>query len=196
MFPRGFKTWCENVAIRQRRELRLSPVDPLDPWGLARHLRVTVWRAEEVPGLDPRSLRVLTREDPDSWSAVTLRVGDRHVIILNSAHSGGRPASNLTHELAHVLLDHAPARVDVSEDGLLMLNTYGREQEEEANWLSGCLLLPREALMLIRRQGLDPQIAAKRYGVSLDMLQYRLNVTGIDTQLARARRWGRGPGGR
>jgi len=196
VFARGFKTWCENVAVRQRRELGLDPVDPLDPWALARHLKVTVWRADEVPGLDARSLRVLLREDPDSWSAVTLRVADRHVVVLNSAHSGGRPASNLTHELAHILLDHTPARVDVSADGLLLLNTYGREQEEEARWLSGCLLLPRDALMLIRRQGLAADSAAKRYGVSLDMLQYRLNVTGVDTHLTRTRRWTRRRGGR
>jgi hypothetical protein len=51
-------------------------------------------------------------------------------------------------------------------------------------------------LMFIRRQGLAADAAAKRYGVSLDMLQYRLNVTGVDTHLARTRRWTRRPGGR
>lgn len=190
MFKRGFKSWCENVAIQQRRELNLRSVDPLDARLLAKHLGIQVWSAEQVPGLDPESLRTLLREDPDSWSAVTICVGSKDLIILNSSHSGGRPASDLTHELSHILFGHEPARVDVTEDGLLMLNMYDRKQEEEANWLAGCLLLPRDALMLIRRERMDLKIAAKRYGVSPEMLQYRMNVTGVDYQLGRARRKG------
>ena len=188
MFRRGFKSWCENVAIQQRRELGLARGDPLDPWNLAQHLGVVVWNVEDVPGLDPRCLQILVRDDPDSWSAVTLTVETHQLIVLNSAHSGGRPASDLMHEISHIILDHKPARVDVSEDGFLLLNTYDRGQEEEANWLSGCLLVPREAALLIRRNGTDLRVAAKAYGVSLQMLDYRLNVTGVDAQLSRARR--------
>lgn len=188
MFARGFKSWCENVAVQQRRDLGLSRGDPLDPWKLAQHLGVIVWNVDEVPGLDPRWLQILVRDDPDSWSAVTLSIETQRLMVLNSAHSGGRPASNLTHEVSHILLDHVPARVDVSEDGFLMLNTYDRVQEEEANWLSGCLLVPRDAALLIRRNGTDLRAAAKAYGVSMDMLDYRLKVTGVDAQLSRAKR--------
>jgi len=195
VFARGFKSWCENVALRQRRELRLAPNDPLNAWSLAKHLGIIVWKVEEVPGIDPKWLRILLKEDPDSWSAATLRNGDRHAIIMNSAHSKARQASDLMHEQAHILLDHAPARVDVSEDGLLMLNSYGREQEEEAGWLSGCLLLPRAALIRIRAKQLGPAEAVKEYGVSLDMFQYRLKITGVDTQLERTRRGCRTPRG-
>ena len=56
MFTRGFKSWCENVALQQRRELTLHPIDPLDPRTLAEHLNILVWKAEEVPGLDPKVL--------------------------------------------------------------------------------------------------------------------------------------------
>jgi hypothetical protein len=45
------------------------------------------------------------------------------------------------HELAHVIIGHEPARVDVTEGGSLILNTYNREQEDEADWLAGCLSL-------------------------------------------------------
>ena len=189
MFARGFKSWCENVSSHQRRDLGLAPNAPLDAWALAKHLGIIVWKAEEVPGIDPKSLRILLREDPESWSAATLRIRDRHAIIVNSTHSKARQASDLTHEQAHILLDHTPARVDVSEDGLLMLNSYGREQEEEAAWLSGCLLLPRDALITIRAKRLAPAEAAKAYGVSLDMLKYRLKVTGVDAQFQRAQRY-------
>ena len=188
MFARGFKSWCENVATHQRRELDLTPTDPIDAFALAKHLGIIVWRAEEVPAINPQTLKVLLKEDPESWSAVTLYLGNQHVIIMNSAHSKARQASDLMHELAHILLDHSPARVDVSDDGLLMLNTFSREQEEEAGWLSGCLLLPREALIRIRGERMAPVEAARKYGVSRDMLQFRLRVTGVDTQMARARR--------
>jgi Zn-dependent peptidase ImmA (M78 family) len=78
--------------------------------------------------------------------------------------------------------------VDVSEDGLLVLNTFDQIQEEEANWLAGCLLLPRDALMLIRRHGMDLKVAAKRYGVSFDMLRYRTGITGVNYQFGVVRR--------
>lgn len=89
------------------------------------------------------------------------------------------------HELAHILLGHDPARVDVAEDGSLVLFTYDTDQEDEAKWLAACLLLPRAALLVIRKQGGDLKSAAKDYGVSQVMLQYRLNVTGVGHQMRR-----------
>lgn len=182
MFFRGFKSWCENVAVQVRKELALQPVDLLNPTLLAECLGVGIWTPKQIPGLDEKSLRILLKEDADSWSAVTLSVRSKDLIIVNSSHSKARQASDLTHELSHILIGHEPGRVDISEDGLLILNTYNRTQEDEANWLAGCLLLPRELLVLIRRQQVDLKVAAKKYGVSSDMMRFRLNVTGVDRQ--------------
>lgn len=188
MFNRGFKAWCENVALQHRRELKLKPLDPLPPRRLAQLLDVLVWNAEEVPGLDASSLSVLLNKDPDSWSAVTLSGGPKDLVILNSAHRGGRPASNLMHELAHLLIGHEPARVDVSSDGILMLNTYNAQQEQEATWLAGALLLPRPALMHIRHTRMTTPTALATYEVSQQMFDYRMRMSGVDLQLRRARR--------
>lgn len=188
MFSRGFKSWCENVSLQQRRDLKLGTTDPLDPWRLARHLGVMVWAPEQVPNLSGDALRILLVEDASSWSAVTLSVDTRDLILLNSAHTGARPASNLMHELAHILIGHTPARVDVSEDGLLILNTYNKDQETEATWLAGALLLPRGVLMLIRQSSMTNERAMKTYTVSHEMLNYRFRMTGVDVQLRRARR--------
>lgn len=176
MFERGFKSWCERVAVTQRSELNLQPTDALDARRLASHLGVIVWTADQVPELDFKYLSVLIREDPDSWSAITLCTGARDLIILNPVHSEGRLASDIMHELAHIILGHEPARVEVSKDGFLILSTYNKEQEEEAKWLSGCLLLPREALLFIRRSGLSAEMVAAKYGVSVAMLTFRQNV--------------------
>jgi len=90
------------------------------------------------------------------------------------------------HELSHLLIGHSPVRVDISQNGALLLNTYDKKQEDEAAWLSGCLLLPREALLLIRKRRMTLQAAAREYEVSLRMLNYRMGVTGVDYQIARA----------
>ena len=67
------------------------------------------------------------------------------------------------------------------------LRTYNEEQEEEANWLGGCLLLPRDALIAIKRRGRPDGDACAEYGVSPAMLRFRYNVTGVETQLRRTR---------
>ena len=186
---RGFKTWCETTAGHYRTGLGLKPEDPLNPTNLAAHLGVVVWRPEEVPGLSENSLQRLTNHDSDSWSAVTIRVGDTNLAIVNSAHAPTRQRSSLSHEIAHLILDHEPSRIDLSPAGHLLLSSFEREQEEEANWLSGTLLVPRAGLMIAYGSTQDPGILANRFGVSVDMLNWRLRMTGVATQARRAHKW-------
>jgi Zn-dependent peptidase ImmA (M78 family) len=95
--------------------------------------------------------------------------------------------SDFMHELSHLILAHTAARVDVSADGVLLLSTHDRAQEDEANWLSGTLLLPREALLNIRKKQISDEVACRTYGCSQDMLTYRLRMTAVDLQLKRSR---------
>ena len=192
MFKRGFKSWCENISVALRAELELAAADALDPRKLATHLDIVVWKLEEIPGIPPECVAVL-RSDSDSWSAATVCAGMRYAVILNSSHSPARMNSDFMHELSHLVLAHTPARVNVSSDEMLLLSTYNRAQEEEANWLSGALLLPRDALFHIRRERLTDEQACPVYGCSKDMLSFRFRVTAVDLQLTRSyRRSGRG----
>ncbi len=187
MFERGFKTWCEKYAIDTRHELNLKPSDPLDPRELASKLNIRVWTPEQVPGLSPEALQILLRNDgksPSCWSAVTLVVGTRIVVVLNSSHSKGRQSSDLMHELSHRIRGHATHDMEASSAGIMLLNAYDKKQEEEADWLSGCLLLPREALVWIKNNRVDPHEAAQMFGVSKRMLDYRLAMTGVNRQYA------------
>ena len=77
MCARGFKTWCETIALQHRRALKLRPTDPLKPQAVAASLGVPVYGIEEVQGLDTQVLHILLHEDPDSWSAVTITTGGR-----------------------------------------------------------------------------------------------------------------------
>lgn len=187
MFERGFKTWCEKYAIDTRRELNLKSSDPLDPRELATKLSIRVWIPEQVAGLSADSLQILLRNDgksPSCWSAVTLVVGTRIVVVLNSSHSKGRQSSDLMHELSHRIRGHETHNMEASAAGIMLLSAYDKKQEEEADWLSSCLLLPREALVWIKNNRLDSNEAAKLFGVSMRMLNYRLSMTGVSKQYA------------
>lgn len=186
-FPRGFRTWCENVSLQYRKEMNLEPVDPIDAWALAKKLNVTVLRAQEVPGIARETLDVLIKEDPESWSAATLCFGGAYMIILNPMNSIGRTNSDLTHELAHILIGHDAARIDITPDHMLMLQNYDMQQEAEADWLAGCLLLPRTALLHLRKKGMEKTDAIRIYGVSRAMFDYRIGTTGVDRQISRMR---------
>src|SRR4051812_41381355 len=118
LFRRGFKTWCETVAAQKRRSLKVPPTGPLDPRLLAKDMGVVVVYVEQVPNLAPGTIEQLTRDDPDAWSAVTVCWKSRYLIVMNSAHSAARQASSLAHELAHLIIGHKPARLDVTPDGL------------------------------------------------------------------------------
>lgn len=187
MFERGFKAWCERYSVEKRQALGLPAHAPIDARALAVHLGVRVWTPSDVPGLSAEAIAVLLRNDgttASDWSAVTLVVGSKVVVILNSSHSPARQASDLTHELAHRIRGHEAKEVNVSPDGFMLLSSYEKAEEEEADWLSGSLLLPREALAFIKRRGLDAATACAEYGVSSRMLQYRVSMTGINRQYA------------
>ena len=65
----------------------------------------------------------------------------------------------------------------------MALRTHNEEQEEEANWLAGCLLLPRAALVTVRRTMRSDEEICFKFGVSAAMLRFGLNVTGVDAQM-------------
>lgn len=181
---RGFKSRCEEISRSLRFELGLKTIDPLSAEDLASHLGVLVLPISEL-GLPPGDFRQLTEIDADSWSAITVSAFGRDAIIVNPCHRGGRYSSDLMHELAHLILGHRPSTVFFVGDGELALRGYSPTAEEEANWLSATLLLPRDALAHIKRRQASSQRACKDYGVSQQMLKFRSDVTGVTRQFNR-----------
>lgn len=180
----GYKAWCERYAADTRQKLGLPPTSPLSPRDLAAHLGIRVWTPADIPGLPEMTRKILLRNDgtPSCWSAVTLVVGEKTLVILNSTHSLARQASDLMHELAHRILNHEPEEMSISSEGLLLLKAYDKAQEEEADWLAGVLLLPRDALVDVRRRGMPDEAVIARYGVSKRMYTYRMSMTGVSRQ--------------
>jgi len=186
---RGFKAWAERTSTSIRTELGLSKTAPLQPARLAEHLDVVLWTCADVPGITSDILQQLSVNDPWGWSAVTVTVNGRVIVVYNDRKSSGRQASDITHELAHVILSHDPATVILSESIDLSMRTFDQKQEDEANCLAWALLLPRDALFEARKRRLPLTSIASEFGVTETLVQYRIRMTGIDVQLQRRRRF-------
>ena len=188
---RGFKSWCENASGQYRSHLGLDLGDRLEPRDLACHLGVLVRTPHELPGLSSQSIRQLTVVAFDSWSAVTVAGGGKNLVIINSAHARTRQRSSLAHELAHIILNHRPSTTSVSDEGILFRDRYDTEQEDEAEWLGGALLLPRDGLLGVYRRTSSSEAIGRIFGVSTKLVDWRLRTTGILVQAKRAGQWRR-----
>ncbi|SRR6266571_1339858 len=186
MAIRGFKTWCDSIAVEIRRKLRLKPIDPLLANQLAAHFGVTLTTPRDISGMSHEAVSTLLGSEKDSWSALTISSNTQDLVIYNPAHSIGRQSNDIMHELAHILLGHDPGKVMIFYDGQA-LRTYNQEQEEEATLLGGCLLLPRTVLIHIKKSNLDQAAACQRYRVTSALLTYRLNISGVNLQFRRYR---------
>jgi Zn-dependent peptidase ImmA (M78 family) len=181
---RGFKTEAERLADRTRAQLGLQPHDHMPIRDLATHLAVAIYSADEL--VDRAGLEELHLLQPGAFSAATFHLPDgRTVIVSNPFNDAGRTNSDIAHEIAHLLLRH-----DVRELQQIAGHTFltcNPEQEEEANWLGGCLLLPRALLLREAFAGSDTATIAEKHQVSLPMARFRLNASGVLLQAQRGR---------
>ncbi len=184
---RGFKSWCERSAAEYRDALGVPMAAALDPHVLAEYLNVRVVMLEDVPDVPPVSLRQLRGMAGQAcWSAITISQGTVRLVILNSGHPGTRKANSLVHELAHIILNHTSDDTKMSLEGFLFRNRFDEEQEDEANWLAGCLLLPRDGLLRVYWCKRNPAVLARHFGVSQKLVNWRLRMTGISRQAMHA----------
>ena len=184
---RGFKTRCEEMSRSLRAELGLIPVAPLPAEQLASYLGVYIWSVEDL-GLASEDIVQLVDNDPDSWSAITVSAASKDAIILNPNHRRGRFSSDVMHELAHLLLGHDPSIMFFTGQENVALRGFNKDAEEEANWLAGALLLPRDALVRLCAKNSPKEVACDEFGVSKQMLAFRMRVTGVERQLSRRRK--------
>ena len=73
------------------------------------------------------------------------------------------------HELAHIILTHEPSQIVLSANGHMYMDSYGKAQELEADWLGASLLVPRDGLLAILRRGGSVASAANHFAVSTKM---------------------------
>jgi Zn-dependent peptidase ImmA (M78 family) len=170
----GFKAEANRIAARVRHNLGLVARDPVDPWVICAEYDIEVIAISELRESDgSKAGRHFLEIETQAFSALTFAQGLRRVIVHNDGHSPERQRSNLTHELAHCFLGH-PVTLLITAKG--DRNRHS-DMEAEASFLGGVLLIPNEAAFHIMTSGLGA--AAERiYGVSSEMLTYRLRVSG------------------
>lgn len=180
MVRRGFAAEAERLASAVRAELGLVADDRLDPRALATEYGIPVAPITDLiaEGADAASIRQLTVVDRGSFSAGTVLVATTRLIVFNPVHSDGRLANSVTHELAHVLLEHRPGPA-IGPGGC---RVWDQNMEDEADLLAAALLVPRDAALSCARVGLPHAVGAKRFGVSPDLMRWRTDHTGAGKQ--------------
>ena len=182
--PYGFKASADRIAIGLRRQLGVESQAPINVHALAAYLGISVvplsvfkeWCAEQVTQL--------TKRNGGEFSASLISFGDgRRMIMVNDDHSPARQNSDIAHEISHTLLAH-PLEVLSSMVGC---RDFDPDLEDEANHLASYLLIPNQAAWSIVESGMDVEIAQATYGVSRQMLDWRLNMSGARRQENRRR---------
>mgnify|MGYP000851022185 CR=1 FL=1 len=175
-FERGFKANANRISLRVREKMGLFPIDPLDPFAVCDFFEIEVIKLSDLKC----DASCFLGPDQSAFSAVTVPCGARTAIVHNDAHHVHRQRSNICHELAHSFLGHAHAP-PLTDEGLRI---HDGGIEAEANFMSGTLLIPNEAALHIVRTGIQSS-ARRLYGVSSQMLEYRLRVSGARTIYSR-----------
>lgn len=182
---RGFKSETKVIAREIRAEMHLSPMAPLDPWALANHLEIPVITLSSMNESAPNAVHHFSLVNSSEFSAITIFSGPRRIIVYNDSHVKGRQASDIAHELSHGILLHTPKpALDVNG-----CRNWDEDMEDEADWLSGVLLISEEAAFNIAKKGLSLDDAATYYGVSKKMVTWRLGMTGAYKRLDRSRQY-------
>lgn len=150
----------------------------------------------KIPVVSPNDIQGMTQEHVDhlcnvgskKWSAVTLVTPHITFIIHNPSHGVGRQESNIMHELSHLICKHEPSEVVQLPGFSFLIRTCDSIQEEEADWVCGCLKLPRDGILWAARKGMSTQQIAEHFMSSLDLARYRLQKTGVELQVQRERK--------
>ena len=178
--PRGFRANAERESLRLRGELGLGPAQAVDVTKLAGHMGVEIISAANL--IDIARLEELERIQAYAFSAATFGVADQTIIVSSPLRTSGRLASDIAHELSHLLLKHELS--EIREISGVPFRTCRPEEEEQATNFGGTLLLPRPLLLAAARQRLEPEEIAEKYDVTIEMARFRYNTTGVRNQTA------------
>lgn len=177
----GFKASAKRLALEIRAEFGRDAYGPFDPYELAAGYGIEIDRLSDLD-LDGDAQRHLDRAS-SKFSGALLRVERGYRIIENDLHARTRRRVTVGHEMSHVLLEHEhPAVVRYDR-----CSGAAADQEEEATWLAGELLVPYDAALAEARAGSPDFVVANRYDVSVSEARFRMNASGVRKFVARSR---------
>lgn len=161
------------VVQEERTALGLRPTDPFDPYVLAEEHGIAVYTLENLRehGMGADTFGHFTVLDSSAWSAALVPLGSARVIVENQSHALVRRRSNIAHELGHHLLEHPFDNVILGEDHKRQFN---EQQEKQATFMAGELLIPLAAASRMAYDGWDNARVATAYGVSEKFAQMQM----------------------
>jgi hypothetical protein len=173
MTSRWTQALMKDVAAEERNWLGLGPLDPLDPYALARAHGIPVYAIDQLSDgiCREEAIKHFMSNRAAVWSAALVPVGAGRIILENTAHAQCRRCSSLAHELSHHFLEHA-------FDTVLLADEHGcafdRAREKEAGFLAGELLVPYQAALKAAFAEKSNDEVAVAYGVSAQFAQMRM----------------------
>lgn len=178
---RGFKKEARELALEVRAELGMDHNGPLDPRRLADLYGVTIIRLSE---LEVSAKQHFQGTGSSSFSGALIPVGTGAVILENDSHHPTRSRMTISHELAHLLLEHSFSNSLVDETGCRNADT---NDEGEATHLAGELVLPSQAAIDLAWRNASDEEAANIFQISVKAASWRMNASGARLIVRRAR---------
>jgi Zn-dependent peptidase ImmA (M78 family) len=169
----------ERIAMMIRRFAGARRDRPINPFELAKHVKLRVVELDQIKGLSDETRRQLLKSDRGSWSAGTTKVlpNGWRLVILNPTHGKERIAATLMEEICHIWLGHRPGKLHYMEESGLRSRDYNESDETAAYSVGAAVLLPYSVLRMAVENGIPVEEIAKRYGVSRDLVEFRIKVT-------------------
>jgi Zn-dependent peptidase ImmA (M78 family) len=185
LLRRGFKSEAERKALSYRENLKIHPCASLCAFKLAEHLNIPIYKATEFLTL-PEEIDLIKGSTfkKCEWSALTMGTNAGNTIIIyNPFHSDVRQQSDIMHELAHLICKHQHVQSEHDDELPFGMRSYNTIQEEEAKCLGSTLQLPKPCLLWATKRKMRREDISSYYYASLDMVTYRLNMTGLYKRL-------------
>jgi hypothetical protein len=184
-----------DVVQEERAALGLDATAPFDPYALAEEHGIAVYILSSLRGfgIGAEALSHFTVRDSSVWSAAPVPLGAARIIIENESHALVRRRSNIAHELGHHLLEHPFDEVIFGEDHKRQFN---EQQEKQATFMAGELLIPLAAAERMAFDGWDNARVAAAYGVSEQFAQMQMKGQRVRAQRAAQKYGFRAPAAR
>jgi Zn-dependent peptidase ImmA (M78 family) len=177
------KSALKRLALEVRAELDLTAEERFDPYALADLYGVPVIQVSDTD-CSPEAREHFQRNRSDVFSGALIPLSDgTTAIVENDSHSPQRRRSTVSHEMAHLILEHSFDTRLVNERGCRLMDS---EQEAEAQELGAELLVPASAALFHARRRSTDATVADAVDVSVEAARWRMNHTGARKIAARA----------
>jgi Zn-dependent peptidase ImmA (M78 family) len=173
------KEELEETADRFRKDLELSPEQPLDSLKVEVE-GIRLFKLTETECFDRALVKHLSINACDEWSAMSVPLNhskDTWAVLLNDCHTIERQRVTLMEEYWHILLGHKLTKIARVADGYG--RTYDQSEEHDAFYLASATLLPRSAVIDAVSDRTTSADIARKFGTSAELVDYRLKRLGL-----------------